>query len=139
MTGIKPIRIKGEIFFAKDAYILNKKFDEENDKYMLTVGNISAAAQDALEQEGVKIKDKQIPGKHIVSKSKFPYKFRDEEGNEIDPAKVGNGSEVIVNVVPRMHKMSKMHGNAPDVKLIVVTVLKEYNPERSLEEEGVVL
>ena len=139
MSDLKPITIKGEVFFAKDTYVLNKHFDEDNDRYMLTIGNLSEAAQDALQKLGIKVKDKTLPGKHIVSKSKFPFKFLDAEKNEIPNERIGNGTVVTLQVTPRLHKLSKMHGAAANVRNIKVLELKEYNPERATEEDDVVL
>jgi hypothetical protein len=139
MSDLKPLRIKAEVFWAKDAYILNKRFDEDNNKYQVTLGNLSEAASEALKGLGIKIKDKEIPGKHIVGKSIYPFKFFNEDGEEIPAEKVGNGSEVIALVSAYMHKLSKMHGAAPSVKKLIVTKLLEYNPERALEEEDTIL
>lgn len=139
MSDLKPVKVKAEVFFAKDSYVINKRFDEENDKYQLTLGNLSEAASAALTELGIKVKNKELPGKHITSKSLYAYKFFDEEGNQIPNERIGNGTEVIALVTPRAHKLSKMHGNAADTKKIIVTKLKEYNPERALEEDDVVL
>lgn len=139
MSDLKPIRIKAEIFYAKDAYILNKTFDEDNNKYLVTLGNLSVAAQEALKEMGIKIKHKDAFGHFITGKSIYAFKFYDEDGGEIPPEKIGNGTEVVVLVSAYMHKLSKLHGAAPSVKKIIVTKLKEYNPERAVEEDDLVL
>lgn len=139
MSDLKPVKVKAEVFFAKDAYVLNKRFDEDNNKFQLCLGNLSEAAADALSSMGIKIKNKEIPGKHITGKSLYAFKFQDEEGNEIPAERIGNGTEVVALVTAYNHKLSKMHGAAPSIKKVIVTNLKEYNPERATEEDDVVL
>lgn len=139
MSDLKPVRVKAEIFFAKDTYVLNKRFDEDNNKYQVTLGNLSVAACEALKGMGIKIKEKEIPGRHVTGKSIYAFKFFDEDGNEIPNERIGNGTEVIALVTAYNHKLSKMHGAAPSVKKLIVTKLMEYNPERATEEEDIVL
>lgn len=139
MSDLKPVRVKAEVFYARDSYTLNKKFDEDNNKYQLTLGNLSEAACEALQGLGIKIKNKDVPGKHITGKSTYAFKFYDEEGNEIPAQSIGNGTQVVALITSYMHKLSKVHGAAPSVKKVIVTVLKEYAPDRALEEEDVVL
>lgn len=139
MSDLKPVKIKAEVFYAKDSYVLNKTFDEDNNKYLVTLGNLSAAAQAALTDLGIKIKHKDAFGHFITGKSLYPFKFFNEDGGEIPNEKIGNGTEVTALVTAYFHKMSKMHGAAPSIKGLTVTKLKEYNPERALEEDDVVL
>ena len=139
MSDLKPVRVKAEIFFARDAYTINKRFDEDNNKYQMTLGNLSEAACDALQGMGIKIKNKEIPGKHITGKSLYAFKFYTEDGDELPAERIGNGTEVVALVTAYNHKLSKMHGAAPSIKKVIVTKLKEYNPERATEEEDVVL
>ncbi len=139
MSDLKPVRINAEIFFAYDMYNLNKKFDENNKKYQCTLGKLSEAACAALQELGIKIKEKDLPGKHIVGKSLYKFELVDKDGNEIPVERVGNGTKVVALISSYRHKMSSMHGAAPSIKKLIVTDLVEYNPERSVEEEDLVL
>lgn len=139
MSDLKPVKVKAEVFFAKDAYIINTRFDEDNKKYQLTLGNLSEAACDALQNMGIKIKNKEIPGKHITGKSLYTFEFYTEDGEKIPAERIGNGTEVVALVTAYNHKLSKVHGAAPSIKKIIVTKLKEYNPERATEEEDLIL
>lgn len=139
MSDLKPVRINAEIFFAYDLYNYNTKFDPDNKKYACTLGNLSEAACEALKGLGIKIKDKELTGKHITGKSLYKFEFVDQEGKGIPVEKIGNGTKVIALVSSYRHKMSSMHGAAPSIKKLIVTELKEYNPDRALEEEDLVL
>jgi phage gp16-like protein len=134
MNDLKTIKIAGEIAFAKDMTVPNTTFNADETRLACTVCNLSDAAVAALEREGVKIKTKStLPelGRFFTSKSKHPFKPMDEDGNLIDPAKVGNGSKVVVAVTTYDHKMSKMHGKSVSIHKLIVTDLKEYNPQAS--------
>ena len=139
MRDLKPVRIQGEIFFAYDMYNLNTKFDEDNKKYQCTIGNLSDAACEALTELGIKIKQKDLAGKHITAKSLYKFELFDQQGNAIPVERIGNGTKVVALVSSYRHKMSSKYGAAPSIKKLIVTELKEYNPERAVEEEDLVL
>lgn len=139
MSDLKPLRIQAEVFYAQDMHTLNLRFDEDNKKYACTLGSLSDKAAEALEDLGIKIKEKDVPGKHIVGKSLYQFKLSDEEGNEIDPKIVGNGTKVIALVTAYSHKLSKKHGNSPSIKKLIVTDLVRYDPEGSIAEKDEVL
>jgi len=139
MSDLKPVKVNAEIFYAYDMYNLNTKFDEDNKKYACTLGKLSEAACTALEELGIKIKDKEVPGKHIVGKSLYKFELFDKEGKQIPVERIGNGTKVIALISSYRHKMSSKHGAAPSIKKLIVTDLVEYNPERSVEDEELVL
>ncbi len=139
MSDLKPVRVNAEVFYAYDMYNLNTKFDADNKKYACTLGKLSDAACQALEELGIKIKDKEVPGKHIVGKSLYKFELVDKDGNQIPVERVGNGTKVVALISAYRHKMSSKFGAAASIKKLIVTELVEYNPERSVEEEDLVL
>jgi hypothetical protein len=131
----KPVRVAGELFWANWMAEFNTKFNEDNTKYECTLGMLSDKACEALEELGIKIKNKDTMGKFIVGKSKFVFEPVDEDGNPVDIKKIGNGTKVVALVTSYRHKMSAKFGSAPSIQKLIVTELKTYNPEGSLKEE----
>jgi hypothetical protein len=131
----KPVRVAGELFWANWMAEFNTKFNEDNTKYECTLGMLSDKAASALEELGIKIKNKDTMGKYIVGKSKFVFEPVDEDGNPVDIKKIGNGTKVVALVSSYRHKMSAKFGAAPSIQKIIVTELKTYNPEGALKEE----
>jgi hypothetical protein len=113
----------------------NTKFNEDNTKYECTLGMLSDKACEALEELGIKIKNKDTMGKFIVGKSKFVFEPVDEDGNPVDIKKIGNGTKVVALVTSYRHKMSAKFGSAPSIQKLIVTELKTYNPEGAVKEE----
>jgi hypothetical protein len=131
----KPVRVAGELFWANWMAEFNTKFNEDNTKYECTLGMLSDKACEALEELGIKIKNKDTMGKFIVGKSKFVFEPVDEDGNPVDIKKIGNGTKVVALVTSYRHKMSAKFGSAPSIQKLIVTELKTYNPEGALKEE----
>lgn len=131
----KPVRVAGELFWANWMAEFNTKFNEDNTKYECTLGMLSDKAAEALEELGIKIKNKDTMGKFIVGKSKFVFEPVDEEGNPVDIKKIGNGTKVVALVSSYRHKMSAKFGSAPSIQKLIVTELKTYNPEGAVKEE----
>jgi len=131
----KPVRVAGELFWANWMAEFNTKFNEDNTKYECTLGMLSDKAAEALEDLGIKIKNKDTMGKFIVGKSKFVFEPVDEDGNPVDIKKIGNGTKVVALVSSYRHKMSAKFGAAPSIQKLIVTELKTYNPEGALKEE----
>jgi len=131
----KPVRVAGELFWANWMAEFNTKFNEDNTKYECTLGMLSDKAAEALEELGIKIKNKDTMGKFIVGKSKFVFEPVDEDGNPVDIKKIGNGTKVVALVSSYRHKMSAKFGAAPSIQKLIVTELKTYNPEGALKEE----
>lgn len=116
------MKIACTLNWIKDAVTINKTFNDANDKYQLEVSNISDKAAQAVTNEfGIKVNSTDAKGKYFKAKSKYPFKFFDDAGNEIDPQKIGNGSKAIVNVTGSYnHKFEKQYGKGPIVDSTVV-------------------
>lgn len=135
IDSMKPVKVAGELYWSNWMKEYNTKFNEANDKYECTLGQLSEAAAAKLEELGIKIKDKDTMGKFIVGKSKFVFEPVDEEGNPIDISKIGNGTKCYALVSSYRHKMSAKFGAAPSIKKLVITELKVYSPEGTTEAE----
>jgi hypothetical protein len=134
-SNVKPVKVSGELFWANWMSEFNTKFNEDNTKYECTLGMLSDKACEALEELGIKIKNKDTMGKFIVGKSKFVFEPVDEDGNPVDIKKIGNGTKVVALVTSYRHKMSAKFGSAPSIQKLIVTELKTYNPEGAVKEE----
>ena len=132
---MKPVKIGGSLYWANWMNQYNTKFNEDNRKYECTIGDLSDKAAEALKELGIQIKEKDTMGKYIVGKSLYVFEPVDEDGKPIDIAKIGNGTKVTALVSSYRHKMSAKYGAAPSIKKLIVTELKEYNPEPKEEEE----
>jgi hypothetical protein len=104
---------------------------------------LSDKAASALDDIGVKVKEKDIMGKFIVGKSKFVFEPVFEDGTPVPIEKIGNGTKVYALVSSYRHKMSAKFGAAPSIRKIVVTELVEYDNNddgvdvESMEEEDI--
>ena len=137
---IKPVKIGGELFWSNWMHQYNTKFNEDNKKYECTIGNLSEKAADALKELGIQIKEKDTMGKYIVGKSIYVFEPVDQDGKPIEISKIGNGTKVTALVSSYRHKMSAKFGAAPSIKKLIVTELKEYNPEpKEAEEDDYIL
>jgi hypothetical protein len=137
MSDLKPIRVAAVIAFAKDLTVPNTTFNPDETRVACTLSQLSEAAVSALEGLGVKVKSKEaMPdlGKFVTSKSKFQFEPVSEDGEKIDPKKLGNGSKVVALVSAFPTKMSKMHGNSVRIHKLIVTDLKVYDPEGSVQD-----
>ena len=136
-TSIKPVRIVGQLFWSRWMGEFNTAFNEDNDRYECTVCNISDKDAAALKTLGIKIKNKEAQGNYIVAKSKYLFNPVDDEGNIVaTPVKdFGNGTECVALVQSYAHKLSAKHGNAPTIKKLIVTKVKDYVPKEEEEEE----
>lgn len=132
----KPVKIAGQLFWSNWMNQFNTRFNEDNKKYECTIGNLSDKAAEALKELGIQIKEKDTMGKYIVGKSLYVFEPVDEDGKPVDIAKIGNGTKVTALVSSYRHKMSAKYGAAPSIKKLIVTELKEYNPEPREEEEA---
>ena len=126
MSSIKPVKVSGSLYWANWMANFNTKFNEENDKYECTLGDLSDKAAAALEELGIKIKEKDTQGKYIVGKSKFLFEPVDADGNKVDISAIGNGTKVTALVNSYRHKMSAKFGAAPSIGKIIVTDLVVY-------------
>lgn len=135
MSDMKPVRITGELFWTQWMTKFNTKFNEDSTKYECTIGNIPDKDCEALKALGIKIKNKEGQGNFIVCKSNYVHSATDEDGSPIEADKIGQGTKVTAIMSFYTHKMSKMHGNAPSIKKLIITELKSYNPAKALSEE----
>jgi hypothetical protein len=131
---MKPAKINGELFWTKWMNNINTKFNDANDKYECTIGNISDNDAAKLTALGIKVKNKDSMGNYIVCKSKYAFKPVGEDMKEIAVEDLGNGSKVVAVVGSYEHKMSKVHGKAPSLKNFMVTQVVTYVPDTETEE-----
>lgn len=137
MSDLKPVKVAGKLFWSSFMSEFNTHFNEDNKKYECTLGSLSDKAADALEGLGIKVKSKDTDqGKYVVGKSIHAFKPVDTEGNEIDPKKIGNGTECWALVSSYRHKMSSKFGAAPSIKKLVITKLVPYEAAGAAEEEA---
>lgn len=132
------MKIACQLMWVKDAVNVNTQFNASNDKYKLEVCHISDKAAEALAREhGIKVKENDQKGKHFNAKSKYTFFFKDDAGNTIDPATIGNSTKAIVNVTGSYsHKFEKQYGKGPVVASeVVVTELVAYESTGDSGEE----
>lgn len=135
-NNVKPVKVAGELFWSTYMNTFNTKFNEDNDKYECTLGGLSAKACEALEELGIKIKERDPMGKYVVGKSKYAFEPVDQDGNPVDINKIGNGTKVVALVSSYRHKMSAKFGAAPSISKLIVTELKVYDPEGKVAEDS---
>lgn len=139
MDSIKPVKVSGSLYWANWMKNFNTKFNEANDKYECTVGDLSDKACAALKELGINIKNKEGMGNYIVGKSKYVFEPTLEDGTPVDIERIGNGTKVHVLVSSYRHKMSAKFGAAPSIKKIIVTELVQYEagPKEAEEDDDV--
>lgn len=133
--AMKPIRITGVLYWTKWMTEYNKMFNEDSTKYECTIGDLSDKDCAALKGLGIKIKNKEGQGSFIVCKSNYTHDAVDEDNNTVPAASIGKGTKVAAIMSFYVHKMSKMHGNAPSIKKLIVTELVSYVPSKPVEDE----
>ena len=144
MSDLKPVKISGELFWSKWMAEFNKAFNEDNDRYECTIGNISDADVAKLTGLGIRVKYKDSQGNYIVVKSKFLFKPTDVDGNFIAVDALGNGSKCEALVTAYKHKMSAKYGNAPSIvgnsekTALKVTEVKTYVPDAKQEDDDLI-
>ena len=85
----KPVVINATAFWAN-----LQSMNELSGKYQVDLGGLSTAAVEALESQGISVRNKDNEqGNFITVKSRNPIKAYDTSGEEIG-ALVGNGSQV---------------------------------------------
>ena len=136
------VKIKAKVYWARWMNELNTQYNEDNEKYECTLGDISEEDAAKLTAMGIKMKQKNFASNVIVCKSKFPFIAALPQG-EVKPMEIGNGTEVECVVSFYTHKMSKMHGNAPSLVAkkgepsLHITKLVTYVPETTSDEADV--
>ena len=138
------VKIKAKVYWARWMNELNTQYNDANDRYECTLGDISDEDAEKLEAMGIKMKQKNFASNVIVCKSKFPFIAALPQG-EVKAMEIGNGTEVECLVSFYTHKMSKMHGNAPCLVAgkgkpsLEITKLVTYVPDAVVEEDDVPL
>lgn len=132
--SIKPLKIAGELFYAKDMCEFNQ-YTEDSQKYIVQLGKLSDMAVEKLEDIGITVGTHEDKGRFVTCKSKFVIKPTDEEGNEIDPRTIGNGSKAVIIVAPYQWKFGKKSGVGASPKRVTVTEYVKYTPTVSIDSE----
>jgi hypothetical protein len=135
MSDLKPVKISGELFWTKWMAEFNKAFNEANDRYECTIGNISDDDVAKLTGLGIKVKYKESMGNFIVGKSKYLFNPEGPDGASVPIDALGNGSKCNAIVSAYKHKLSAKHGNAPSIQKVYVTEVKTYVPDAKEEED----
>lgn len=144
MSDLKPVKISGELFWSKWMAEFNKAFNEDNDRYECTIGNISDTDVAKLTGLGIRVKYKDAMGNFIVVKSKFLFKPTDADGNTIAVDVLGNGSKCEALVSAYKHKRSAKFGLAPSIvgnsekTSLKVTEVKTYVPDAKQEDDDLI-
>ena len=133
MSDLKPVKISGSLYWTKWMAEFNKAFNNDNDKYECTIGNISDDDAAKLTGLGIKVKHKDAMGNFIVAKSKYLFKPTDDSLKEVPVEALGNGSKCVAILGSYTHRMSAKHGNAPSLKALTITEVKTYVPNTEVE------
>lgn len=134
MESNKPVRVTGEIFYANDMVEFNE-YTEASQKYVAQIGKLSEAAAEALKDLGIHVGENDTKGLNISCKSNYKHKVVDEEGNDIDPKIIGNGTKCVAVVGTYTWKFGKKSGQAASLKKLIVTDLVKYEPTSASEEK----
>ena len=138
-ADLKPVKIKAKVYWARWMNEFNTQYNEDNQKYECTLGDISAEDAKKLEAMGIKMKQKNFANNVIVCKSLYPIIAALPQGI-VETKDIGNGTEVECLVGYYSHKMSKVHGNAPSLVAkkgtpsVHITKLVTYTPPPSEED-----
>ena len=128
MSDIKPVKLTAEIQWA-----FFDKVSDMSGKFQVDLCNLSDQAVKSLEAIGVAVRqreDKPEKGWFVTVKSNHPIKPVDDKGNSVT-ATVGNGSKATALVSAYEWTWKNKKGISPSLMKIVITDLKEYNPEAS--------
>lgn len=148
MTQVKLV---GKLFWAKHMDTPNTEFNPAETRNEICIGGLSDTLVARLKNElNVKVKekadDKYGRGKYIIIKTKYVIKAVDEDGNEVAPSIIGNGTVAELTVSSYAHKMTAMHGNAPSLmhsdKYPAIKIKELVSPPEAVateEEDEVVL
>lgn len=125
----KPLPIKATIYWAN----LSVKNSMSN-KYQFDMGNLSSGAVSALEERGLKPRNKgDEKGDFITVKSNNPIRAYNTSGDEIS-CLVGNGSEATAVIGHYDWKSpAGQSGRSPSCLKLVITDLNEYSAEGEVD------
>lgn len=124
-TNLKPLPIKGTVYWAN----LSSK-NAMSGKYQFDLGNLSSAAVNALEERGMKPRNKGDDKEDFITiKSSNPIRAYNTSGDEIG-CLVGNGSTAAAVVGHYDWKSpAGQQGRSPSCLKLVITDLNEYTEE----------
>ena len=127
MSETKPIVLNATAFWAN-----LQSMNELSGKYQVDLGLLSDAAVEALESQGISVRNKEDDrGNFITVKSRNPIKAYDISGEEIG-ALVGNGSQTKAVIGHYDWTFQSKKGRSPSLLKMVVSDLVVYNPESSV-------
>jgi len=130
----KIVKISGTLYWSKWMGEFNKAFNEDNNRYECTIGNISDDDATKLTSLGIRVKQKESMGNFIVAKSLHLFKPIDDNLKEVDVKTLGNGSKCVAMLTAYTHRMSAKFGNSPSIKKLMVTEVVTYTPEPVIED-----
>jgi hypothetical protein len=131
----KIVKISGTLYWSKWMGEFNKAFNEDNNRYECTIGNISDDDATKLTSLGIRVKQKESMGNFIVAKSLHLFKPIDDNLKEVDVKTLGNGSKCVAMLTAYTHRMSAKFGNSPSIKKLMVTEVVTYTPEPVTEDD----
>ena len=117
----KPTVISAEIQWA----YLDRRNDMSG-KYQVDLTQLSDAAVDALEQNGITVHNKEGKGRYITCKSNNPIRAVNSAGDILEGNIVGNGSKAtaVTNYYDYDNAFGK--GRSPSLMKLVITDLEVY-------------
>ena len=124
-SKLKPIPVKGTVYWAN----LSSKNAMSN-KYQFDLGNLSSQAVNALEERGMKPRNKVDEKEYFITvKSTQPMRAYNTSGDEIG-CLVGNGSQAaaVIGSYDWTSPQGKP-GRSPSCLKLVITDLNEYTEE----------
>ena len=133
MSNFKPITVEGTIHWA----FLDRK-PENGDKFQADVCNLSDKAVKALEEFGVKIKNKgDARGNYVTGKSTKEIIALDSTGKAFDlkGAMVGNGTKAKVVLGFYNHAYTAKYGTGVGLNRLTITDFIPYGGSVEVEEE----
>lgn len=125
-TNLKPLPIKGTVYWANLA-----SKNSMSGKYQFDLCNLSSAAVSALEERGMKPRNKGDEKENFITiRSTHPIRALNTSGDEIG-CLVGNGSQaaVVVGSYDWNNPVTNKLGRSPSCQKLVITDLNEYTEQ----------
>jgi len=123
MNEAKPVTVNAEMMWSN----LNE-VNRMSGKFQVDLAQLSKAAVEALEMQGLNIRSKDGQGSYITCKSSHPIRIYDTDGAEIQGILVGNGSKAKAVISTYDWKSpAGQAGRSPTLLKLVVTDLIPYS------------
>ena len=125
----KPIVVAATYFWAQ-----TDKINDMSGKYQVNIGKLSDRAVEALEANGIDVKNKgDDQGNFITVKSANPIKIQDSDGLPL-VANVGNGStgRAVIGFYDWTYKSKS--GRSPSLNRMIVDDLIEYGDAAAIDD-----